>query len=293
MTTPTKKLLYIFTTALALVYFTNDNASAQTDGLSSNSKQPLEVTADGTLEWLREDKKFIATKNAMAKQGESSVAGEKLIALYREGKDGGGTDIYQVTAEQNVILRSRDSTVYGQNAVYNLDQGLATVTGDNLKMVSPDQTVTARDKFEYWVADGRVNALGYAKIVRPKPGGGVDTLHADKISVLLKKNEQGKQVLHSLEAIGNVVIVTPGETVTGAYGIYKADTNKAEITGGVKILRGPNTLEGERAVVDMNTNVSTIFADGKPTAPGTSDVKPGGRVRGIFYPGSEEKPDNP
>jgi len=261
---------------------------AQTDGLSTNSKEPLEVTADGTLEWLRNEQQFIATQNAVAKQGETSVAGEKLIARYREGQDGKNMEIYQITAEENVILKSRDSTVYGQNAVYNLDDGLATMTGDNLKMISPDQTVTARDKFEYWVTDGRVNAIGNAKVIRPKLQGGYDTLQANKISAILKKNEQGKQVLHSLEAIGNVVIMTPAETITGAYGIYKADTNKADLSGGVKILRGKNTLEGEKAEVDLNTNISTISSGKNPTN-GTSS----GRVRGVFYPGSEQKPDTP
>lgn len=160
-------------------------------------------------------------------------------------------------------------------------------------MISPDQTITASDKFEYWTTDGRINALGNAKVIRPKLEGGNDTLQADKISAVLKKNEKGEQVLHSLEAIGNVVIITPGETITGAYGIYKAGTNKAELTGGVQIRRGPNTLEGERAIVDLNTNVSTIFADEKSANGATTDVKPGGRVRGVFYPGSEEKPDSP
>jgi lipopolysaccharide export system protein LptA len=157
-------------------------------------------------------------------------------------------------------------------------------------MTAPDQTVTARDKFEYWTAEGRFNAIGNAQIIRPKPGSGTDTLKADKITAILKENKEGKQVLHTLEAFGNVVITTPAETITGAYGIYKASTNKAELTGGVKILRGPNTLEGERASVDMNTNISTIFAAEKTTAPGAPDVQPGGRVRGIFYPGSEESP---
>lgn len=260
----------------------------QAQGLSSTSKDPLEITADGTLEWHRADKNFIATKNASAKQGESSITAGRLSALYREGTNGQNMQIWKVTATGDVILKNRDSTAYGQNAVYNLDEGLATMTGENLKMVSPDQTVTARDKFEYWVTDGRINALGNAQIIRPKIGGGTDTLKADKISALLKKNANGQQVLHSLEAIGNVVIVTPTETVTGAYGIYKADTNIAELTGGVKILRGPNTLEGERAVVNMNTNISTIHGGVSQTStPGT------GRVRAIFYPGSEEKADSP
>ncbi|MCB9983769.1 MAG: ostA-like family protein [Rhodospirillales bacterium] len=275
-----------FLIALGMFVLCPSVLSAQ--GLSTNSKDPLEITADGTLEWHRADKTFIAAGNAKAKQGDASITADRLSALYRESAKGSDMQIWKVTATGNVILKNRDSAAYGQNAVYNLDEGLATMTGDTLKMVSPDQTVTARDKFEYWVTDGRINALGDAQIIRPKIGGGSDTLKANKISAVLKKNAQGQQVLHSLEAIGNVVIVTPTETVTGAYGIYKADTNIAELTGGVKILRGPNTLEGDRAVVDLGTNISTIHGGADQTAaPGT------GRVRATFYPGSEEKPDKP
>jgi lipopolysaccharide export system protein LptA len=252
---------------------------AQSTGLSTGNKEPLEITADGTLEWQRESKSFIARGNALAKQGTSSVRAETLTTLYREEKAGGGMQIYNVQADDAVIISSNESNAYGDHAVYDLDQALATMTGKDLKLVSPDQTVTAQEKFEYWVNDGRLNAIGKAKVVRPKLEGGVDTLESDKISALMKDNAKGERTLHSLEAIGNVIITTPTEKITGAYGIYKADANTAEITGGVKIIRGPNTLEGDRAEVNLTTNTSKIFGAGNSS----------GRVKGVFYPDSKEK----
>jgi lipopolysaccharide export system protein LptA len=77
-----------------------------------------------------------------------------------------------------------------------------------------------------------------------------------------------------------VKITTPTEVLTGDYGIYKAETNTAEVKGNVKIVRGPNTLEGDRAQVDLNTNVSSMFG-GEGT----------GRVKAVFFPGSEKKPE--
>lgn len=244
---------------------------------SENSKEPIEITADNTLEWLRGDSRFVARGNAVAVQGPSSVAAQTLTADYREGQ-GGGIQIHTLKAEQNVVLSSKDSHAYGDVAVYSLDEGLATMTGQNLKMVSPDQSVTARDKFEYWVQEGRVNAIGDAVAVRPKPqGGGEDKLRADKISAVLKDNAQGQRVLDTLEATGNVVITTPAEQATGQYGIYRSATNKAELKGNVVITRGPNVLKGDRAEVDFNTDTSKIFGS----------AKQGGRVSGTFYPGSK------
>jgi lipopolysaccharide export system protein LptA len=252
---------------------------AQNIGLSTGSKEPLEITADGTLEWSRDEKTFVARQNALAKQGDSSIKADILTADYREQKAGGGMQIHRVTAEGEVVIQSNQSQASGDRAVYDLDQGLATMTGDDLQLTSPDQTVTAQDQFEYWVAEGRLNALGKAKVVRPKPEGGNDTLEADKISAVMKDNAKGARTLHSLEAIGNVVITSPTEKITGAYGIYRADSNRAEITGGVKIVRGPNILQGDRAEVDLNTNTSKIFGGA-----GAS-----GRVKGVFYPDSEKK----
>lgn len=240
----------------------------------SPSNQPLEITADNTLEWERNNKTFIARGNALAVQGDSSVAAATLTAHYDE-KEGGGMKISRVLAEDDVVIKSRGSEAFGAKADYDIDKGYAIMTGNNLRMISPEQEVTARDQFEYWTTDGKFIALGNAKVKR-----GTDTLQADKISAIMKNDAQGKRALETLEAHNNVVITTPTEKVTGNYGIYRANTNMAEIKGNVKITRGPNILEGERAEVDMTTKTSRIF--GGPTQ--------GGRVKGVFYPNSEKKP---
>ncbi len=239
-----------------------------------SSEAPLEITADNTLEWQRNDKTFIARGNALAKQGESSVSAATLTAHYDDSK--GGMKVSRVLANDNVVIKSRDAEAFGTQADYDLDKGFAVMTGDNLRMVSPDQEVTAQEKFEYWVTEGKFIAIGSAKVKRA-----TETLQADKIAAVMKDNEKGQRVLETLEANNNVVITTPTEIVTGKYAIYRAKTNKAEIKGGVQIKRGLNVLEGERAEVDMTTKTSRIFGA----------AQNGGRVKGVFYPGSEKKPE--
>ena len=241
----------------------------------AQSKEPLEITADETLEWHRNEKTFIATKNALAKQGKVSIAAQTLEANYRETKVQ-NMEIWRVIATKSVKLKSGATTASGDKIVYNIDKGLATMTGKDLRMTSPDQIVTAEERFEYGVTDGRLIAIGNAKVERLVEQ---DTLHADKISAVLKENAKGQRVLHSLEAIGNVIIKTPTEIITGAYGIYNTNTNKAEISGGVRIRRGLNVIEGEKAEVDLTTNTSRMFG---------SKTGKDGRVRGVFYPGSEK-----
>ena len=151
------------------------------------------------------------------------------------------------------------------------------MTGEGLRLVSGTQVVTAQDRFEYWTAEGKLLAQGRAKMVQQKSSGGQDSLEADIITATLHDNDKGQREIKTLEAEDNVVITTPTQVITGNYGIYHKKTNTAEIRGNVKIRRGPNVLEGSKATVDLNTNVSRMFGSGSGQ----------GRVRGVFYPGSQ------
>lgn len=245
---------------------------------AQDNKQPLEVTADGSLEWHRNSKKFIAKKNAIAKQGDVSIGATTLTANYTEGGEQ-NIQISRIDAQDNVLIKSRDTDAYGDQGYYDLDKGYAELTGEELKLVGVDQLVTARDRFEYWVTDGKLVAIGAAKITRKNEQGEINTLEADTLTAFMVENEEGERVLDRLEADGNVIIKTPTETLTGTQGVYVAKTNTAEITGAVKIMRGPNILEGGKATVDLNTSISRMFGTGGSR----------GRVKGVFFPGSEKK----
>lgn len=248
---------------------------------NAQSTQPVEITAQNHLEWNRTDQTFLATGNVQATQGTTSITTETLRANYAQGTDGKGLEISDLNATGAVIIKSDNNTLYGDHAIYDVTKSYAKMTGKNLRMIAPNQTLTARDRFEYWTQQGRIEATGNVIITRPKRGGsGKDTIRANKIIAKLKRNAAGKNQINIIEATGNVTITTPLETVTGTYGIYRAAPNTIELTGGVKITRGPNTLQGDRATVNLNTNISKIF--GGATA-GTED----GRVRGVFYPGSQ------
>ena len=244
---------YFIVFLLCFFRFGGFRAGAKSDADSPD--EPLEICG-----WLaRMEKKretFHRARQCADKQGQAAVAAEMLTAHYTEDKSA-GMQIREVEAEGNVEIRSQSSTAYGQKVVYDIVNGKAMMTGDNLRMESADQVVTARDRFEYEVKEGRLFAIGGAKVVRAQ-----DTLEADTISAVMKEDAQGKRILNTLEATGHVVITTPAETVTGGYGIYRAAANKAELTGGVEIKRGPNTLKGERAEVDLATNTSQIFGGG-------------------------------
>ncbi len=270
-----KRLICSFALFLCLSIGAGSYADAQGD-LNPDNDKPLEITADEALEWHRNDLFFRAKKNVVASQGATTLKADLLKALYRDGADG-GLDIYRIEVDGHVKIVSQQNTAYGDKAVYDLDKGYAVLTGNNLRLLSDEQTVTARDKFQYWVTQGRLEAHGDAVAVRLG-----DKIESDKIIATFAQNQDGKRVLKTLEAIGNVVITTPTEVLTGNRAMYRADSDQAELIENVTIRRGPNVLQGSHAKVNLKTNVSKLFG-------GSSSDQGDGRVRGVFYPGSEKK----
>ena len=259
-----------------LIVMTPHAAMAQ----NAQKSEPLEITADKTLEWHRNDQRYIARGKAVAQQGDTTIAAETLTADYRETATK-SMDIYRLLADENVTITSGINTAYGDHATYDVDSGMAILTGNNLRMTSPEQTVTATENFEYDVNGGRLSAIGNAKLVR-----GEDIIEAPKMSAFFADQNQSATSARKLErmsAEGGVKITTPTEILTGDRAEYNAATNTATVIGNVKITRDQNILEGDRASVNLTTNISTLSA--------TSTASGGdGRVRGVFYPEQNNPP---
>lgn len=260
-----------------LMILTLIGATAPVMAQDTAQQAPIEISADKTLEWSRNEKQYIANGNAIVRQGDTTIKGDVIAADYRETAKT-NFDIYRMTATGHVTIDSKGSAATGDKAVYDITTGIATMTGSNLRMESPEQTVTATDRFEYDVTAGKVKAIGNARVVRA-----TDTLQADSIAATLARSSNGsRQKLEKMEATGHVKITTPTETLTGNRASYDSIANRAVVTGNVKILRGPNELTGERAEVDLKTNISRLFGSS------IEDGQTGGRVRGVFYPGASK-----
>jgi lipopolysaccharide export system protein LptA len=257
----------IFTVLCAAFWAFPGMLAAQTAG-DENGK--LEILADDSLEWHRNDRLFTAKGGASAQQGDTVIRAETITAHYRSA-GGENFDIWRITARGGVRIETPGNVAIGENADYNLDTGMAVMTGGNLRMESEGQIVTAQDRFIYNVPENNLSAQGRALVVR-----GEDNLQADRVSAVFTEQD-GKRTLERIEAQGNVIIRTPTETLYGDEGLYRAATNIAEIEGNVRIERGPNTLEGARGQVNLGTNVSRLYGD--PAGDG--------RVRGVFFPNSE------
>lgn len=209
--------------------------------------------------------------------------------------DGGSNEIYRLEAQGNVRIFSATDMAMGDRAIYDIDQAVLVLTGKDLRLTTPQQVMTARDTMEYWsqkrmavgrgeaavtTNDGRRVAADtlVAYLSDPAPGGTQSGARpASAAAGATGAPAAGDPLaasgkLQRVEGFGNVEVRTATETIRAARGVYVPDTGIARLVGGVRITRGQNQLNGDEAVVNMRTGVSTLSR------------APGGRVQGLVVP---------
>jgi lipopolysaccharide export system protein LptA len=292
----------------ALTMTASPAARAQGLGLgfgANGDDKPLEVFADQGIEWHQNESIYIARGNARAVKGTTTVYGDMLIAHYRKAA-AGGTEVWRVEATGHVRITTPTDAAYGDRAVYTIDNGLLVMTGKNLRLTTPRETITARDSLEYWNQKDLAVARGDAVVVTDDR-----RIRADVLTAQFKKDQgtvkpaaakpasqsqkaDGKSGtgddrdmsrLHRVDAYGNVIITTPQDVARGDRGVYLEETGIANLMGSVKITRGNNQLNGEVAEVNLRTGVSRIVS----AKEGTS----GGPVRALIVPERQQQPENP
>ncbi len=237
--------------------------------LMQNSDQPIEITGQQSLEWDRDAQLYKALGGAKATQGTFSVSSDNMTAKYQ----GDQSNLTTLDAVGNVVIDSEGRVARGDNAVYDIATGNATLTGGALSLTTPDLTVTAKDKFTVNTKTNNFDAYGAAVATQTKEKRQIKGEH---LNAVFAKGADGKTALSSMTAMQNVSIAAGEDTVHGDKAVYNALTKQAEVTGKtVTLNRGPNVLTGERATVDMNTNVSHLYGGAAQPA------------KAVFYPKSK------
>jgi len=85
------------------------------------------------------------------------------------------------------------------------------------------------------------------------------------------------QRIRRLVATGGVIVSSKDQRATGGQGVFDMRANTVTLSGDVVLTQGPNVMRGDRLVVDLNSGLSRLDAEGKQ--------KPG-RVHGLFVPGT-------
>ncbi len=289
---------------------------------------PVEVTSDGGMEWRQNEQTIIAKGSAKAVRGDVTVTADQLIAHYRKKAaapgaapplpaaatavppakpdaakaavpgvpdDTGNNEVYRLEALGNVHIFTPTDQAFADHAVYDIDQAVLVLTGHDLHIITPQQTMSARDVMEYWsqkhmavgrgdavvnTADGRrVSAdvlVGYTADPNATPGSPVQKVAATTPTPAkpgadpLLSGGSGK--LQRVDAFGHVEVRTQAEIFHADKAVYVPDTGIARLAGNVHLTRGQNQLNGDEAVINLKTGVSTM------------ERHPGSRVQGLVVP---------
>ncbi len=253
---------------------------------AKNSDQPIEVNAERGIEWQQENKRFIARGNAVATQGDVSVAGDELIADYRSLVDG-SNELYRVFASGNVTMKSASETATGDAAVYDFDKAVLVLEGDRVKLTTEDGSIMARRALQYWSNERVAVAEGAAMAEDAESR----RLYADKLIAFFRQPEagaptnaagRGRADIVFIQAFGNVRMETEKETVMGNRGNYNIESGIATLDGSVKITQNNSQLGGGFAVINVKGGTSRLF--GSAAEAGMQSPRENLRVRALIAP---------
>lgn len=265
-------------------------AHAQLPSLGSGDNgKPIGIEAEHGVEWQQNNHVYIARGNATATRGDDKVTADTLMAFYRPdpthppaetkaGNDptsGGSTQIYRLEAHGHVVFTNPTEIMTGDDGVYDIDSATLVLTGQGLKIVTPRDTITARDSLEWYDQKQLGVARGKALAVRADR-----RVRGDVLTALVEKQANGQSHISRIDASGNVLVSSPGQVARGDTGVYNLDTGIATLAGHVRLTRGENELRGRYAVVDLNTNVSRLLS----APPGAQVADGDAKVEGLIVP---------
>ncbi len=89
--------------------------------------------------------------------------------------------------------------------------------------------------------------------------------------------------IERIDASGNVIFTNPADTAKGDFAVYNVDKETLDLTGNVLLTRDKNILKGTHLNYNLATGRSVLTSGGNTVA-----GQKGGRVQGLFVPGSEK-----
>ena len=241
-------------------------------------------------------------KTTQPQAGAPATATTVSTGSIISGGDTGANEIYRLEADGHVKIFNPTDIAVGDHAIYDIDQAVLVMTGKDMSLTTPNHVMTARDTMEWWSQKHMAVGRGLATVTT----GDGKRLTGDVLVGYTAPDQQSIQQpggaqpppakpgsapgssssaaaaagkLEKVEAFGHVEVRTATETVTGDRGVYVAASDISRIVGHVHITRGLNQLNGDEALVNMKTGISTLVRD------------PGARVQGLIVPNDTSNRD--
>ena len=239
---------------LIFISFTTSPLSQQlVDSLEKN--EPIEIFAEGGIEWNKNSRIYTAKKNAEAKKGKLIVNADILEAHYEEKKEN-NNEIKFLKAKGNV--RINDGTTFitgGRNALYDIKKEHFIIFGNNVKMTSQNDILSANIKLEFWKNKNIAIATGKAEAIRLTKY----QINAEKLVTHLLKNDKEESEVKKIIAYNEVVIKTNNEIAYSDKALYNKNSEICKLFGNVRLRKDDNFLTGEYAEMNLNDGISKLL----------------------------------
>lgn len=107
-------------------------------------------------------------------------------------------------------------------------------------------------------------------------------LRAQTVNVYASRKGDGCGPTEKLVAEGDVLYVQPDRRISARHAVYTAGNDTIVLTGDVVVIQGENVARAERAVINLTTGQSQLFA-------GTKGRDSRSRVRAVLFPSSKSE----
>ena len=237
-----------------------DPLFAQDSGDSTGD--PIQIEAEGGIDWFRDEKKYEARVNAIASRGNLRIRADRLTAHYDDS--GARTLITRIEAVGRVILTQGDTRAEGDRGTYHIDQKRAFLIGKNLQISNLNGVIMADDSLEYWEQKGVAIARGQALVIQNENRLQAGTLTAFIDPAQTNTNEDNanpkrpETQITRIDAEDGVHLSTPEEIVIANEGVYDMVAQTVRMCGDVKVTRAGNLVTGNCAFVDLETGKSRL-----------------------------------
>ena len=256
---------FSFLYSLLLVSFTGlglgaDPLFAQDSGDSTGD--PIQIEAEGGIDWFRDEKKYEARVNAIASRGNLRIRADRLTAHYDDS--GERTLITRIEAVGRVILTQGETRAEGDRGTYHIDQKRAFLIGRNLQISNLNGVIMADDSLEYWEQKGVAIARGQALVIQNENRLQAGTLTAFIDPAQTNASEgngspkRPETQITRIDAEDGVHLSTPEEIVIANEGVYDMVAQTVRMCGDVKVTRAGNLVTGNCAFVDLETGKSRL-----------------------------------
>ena len=259
---------------ILIILFISSDVIPQSFNLATgNKKQPIEITADDGIEWQRENQLMVATGNAKAARGNATIEASILRAYYQKNKKG-ETKLTRIEASQNVKIKSPTQNITGQNAIYDLEKAILVVSGKIVKLALGSDIITSNQQMEYF--EKKEMAVARKNAIIKKDG---KELRAETLVAFFYTDKEGKSKVSRIQAFDNIIINTLTERIKANKGIYDLKSGIITLSGDVRISKGKNQLNGDNAIINLNTGISKLLVNNNSKSPQKKK-----RIRGYLMP---------